>query len=121
MNRHDDHIRAFCLTLDKPLPWPVVTAALDALVSYRGPDLLRLKGLLNVEGTDRPVVIHGVQHVFHPPAQLDAWPDEDRRSKLVFITRDIEEGTIRRLLDAFMESAESAAAQEEGWRQAGGG
>lgn len=114
VNRHDDHIRAFCLTFDQPLPWSVVTSALDALVSYRGPDMLRMKAILNVEGTDKPVVIHGVQHVFHPPAMLDEWPDADRRSKLVFITRDIEESTIRKLFNAFATTEREE--REAGWR-----
>ena len=109
VNRHDDSIRAFCLTIDEPLPWQAVTSALDALVAYRGPDMLRLKGILNVEGSDKPVVVHGVQHVFHPPAMLDAGPDDGRRSKLVFITRNIEQGTIQRLFAAFTESAREAA------------
>lgn len=109
VNRHDDAIRAFCIVIDQPLPWPAVTSAFDALVSYRGPDLLRMKGILNVEGSDKPVVVHGVQHVFHPPAMLEAWPDADRRSKLVFITRNIEQGTIQRLFAAFTDSAREAA------------
>jgi len=109
VNRHDDAIRAFCIVIDEPLPWQAVTSAFDALVSYRGPDLLRMKGLLNVEGSDKPVVVHGVQHVFHPPAMLDAWPDADRRSKLVFITRNIEQGTIQRLFAAFTDSARENA------------
>lgn len=108
VNRHDEQIRAFCLVLEQPLPWQAVTSALDALVSYRGPDMLRLKGILNVEGSDKPVVVHGVQHVFHPPAMLDEWPDEDRRSKLVFITRNIERGTIERLFAAFTDQAREA-------------
>ncbi len=108
VNRHDEQIRAFCLVLEQPLPWQAVTSALDALVSYRGPDMLRLKGILNVEGSDKPVVVHGVQHVFHPPAMLDEWPDADRRSKLVFITRNIERGTIERLFAAFTEQAREA-------------
>ncbi|MEO8559359.1 MAG: GTP-binding protein [Rhodospirillales bacterium] len=114
VNRHDDHIRAFCLTFDDPLPWSVVTSALDALVSYRGPDMLRMKAILNVEGNDKPVVVHGVQHVFHPPAMLDAWPDADRRSKLVFITRDIEESTIKKLFNAF--AVTDREEREAGWR-----
>ncbi len=109
VNRHDDQIRAFCIVIDQPLPWQAVTSAFDALVSYRGPDLLRMKGILNVEDSDRPVVVHGVQHVFHPPAMLDAWPDADRRSKLVFITRNIEQGTIQRLFAAFTDSVREAA------------
>jgi len=54
-----------------------------------GADLLRVKGILNLIGEDAPVAVHGVHHVFHPPVQLDAWPDADRRSRIVFITRDI--------------------------------
>ncbi|MGE0659881.1 MAG: GTP-binding protein [Reyranellaceae bacterium] len=113
VNRHDEQIRAFCLVLEQPLPWQAVTSALDALVSYRGPDMLRLKGILNVEGSDKPVVVHGVQHVFHPPAMLDEWPDEDRRSKLVFITRNIERGTIERLFAAFTDQAREA--EQNSW------
>lgn len=54
-----------------------------------GRDILRVKGILNVEKQDVPIVIHGVQHIFHPPVPLPAWPSEDRRSRLVFITYDV--------------------------------
>jgi G3E family GTPase len=106
VNRHDDSIRSFCITFDKPLTWSTAAAALDALVTYRGPDLLRVKGILNVSDSDKPVVIHGVQHVFHPPSVLPAWPDEDRRSRIVFITRDLPESTIRKVFTSFIESAD---------------
>ena len=109
VNRHDDRIKAFCMTFDEPMSWSTVAAAFDALVTYRGPDLLRMKGILNVKDTDKPVVIHGVQHVFHPPATLDAWPDEDRRSRVVFITRDIPESTIRKVFASFFD------AEQKGW------
>jgi G3E family GTPase len=109
VNRHDDSIRSFCITFDKPLTWSTAAAALDALVTYRGPDLLRVKGILNVSDSDKPVVIHGVQHVFHPPSVLPAWPDEDRRSRIVFITRDLPESTIRKVFSSFIESA------DKGW------
>jgi G3E family GTPase len=109
VNRHDDRIRSFCMTFDEPMSWSTVAAAFDALVTYRGPDLLRMKGILNVKDTDKPVVIHGVQHVFHPPATLDAWPDEDRRSRVVFITRDIPESTIRKVFASFFD------AEQKGW------
>ena len=109
VNRHDDRIRSFCMTFDEPMSWSTVAAAFDALVTYRGPDLLRMKGILNVKDTDKPVVIHGVQHVFHPPATLEAWPDEDRRSRVVFITRDIPESTIRKVFASFFE------AEQKGW------
>jgi G3E family GTPase len=111
-NRHDDRIRAFCMTFDEPMSWSTVAAAFDALVTYRGPDLLRMKGILNVKDTDKPVVIHGVQHVFHPPATLDAWPEgDDRKSRVVFITRDIAESTIRKVFASFFD------AEKKGWSQ----
>ncbi|QQS11481.1 MAG: GTP-binding protein [Rhodospirillales bacterium] len=106
VNRHDDRIRSFCVVFDKPMQWATVAAAFDALVTYRGPDLLRIKGILNVVDSDKPVVVHGVQHVFHPPAVLEKWPDDDRRTRIVFITRDIPEATIRKVFVSFIESAE---------------
>jgi len=115
VNRHDARIHSFCLIFEEALPWQAVSGALDALVAYRGPDMLRMKAIVNVQGADKPVVLHGVQHVFHPPAMLAAWPDQDRRSRFVFIVRDIEEKTIRKLFDAFTEQARE---EEDGWRQA---
>jgi len=106
VNRHDDSIRSFCIVFDKPLAWATVAAAFDALVTYRGPDLLRIKGILNVTDSDKPVVVHGVQHVFHPPAVLEKWPDADRRTRIVFITRDLPEATIRKVFTSFIESAD---------------
>ena len=114
VNRHDDRIRSFCMTFDEPMSWSTVAAAFDALVTYRGPDLLRMKGILNVKDTDKPVVIHGVQHVFHPPATLDAWPEgDDRKSRVVFITKDIGESTIRKVFASFFD------AEKMGWGNAG--
>ncbi|EDY8730857.1 TPA: GTP-binding protein [Salmonella enterica subsp. enterica serovar Agona] len=89
VNRHDDHIRAFCFAVDEPIPEEVLAAWLEVLMSFVGRNILRVKGILNVEGQDAPVVIHGVQHIFHPPVTLSAWPGEDRRSRLVFITQDV--------------------------------
>ena len=70
------------------------------LLQARGSDVLRVKGLLNV-GADGPVVLDGVQHVVHPPEHLDAWPDDDRRSRIVFIGRDLDPGAVERSLLAF--------------------
>ncbi|HJQ57633.1 MAG TPA: GTP-binding protein [Vineibacter sp.] len=109
INRHDDRVRSFCLVFDKPLPWATIAAAFDALVTYRGPDLLRIKGILNVTDSDKPVVVHGVQHVFHPPAVLEKWPDDDRRTRIVFITRDIPESTIRKVFTSFIETSDKWA------------
>jgi G3E family GTPase len=70
--------------------------------AMRGDDLLRVKGIVNVaEHPSRPIVIHGVQHIFHPPIQLDEWPSEDHRTRIVFITRDIDKDAIEDTLRVF--------------------
>ncbi|WP_058553942.1 GTP-binding protein [Thiohalocapsa sp. ML1] len=102
-NRHDDRIRAFCLVIDEPLAESMLDAWLDLLLSMSGPDLLRVKGILNLRERAAPVAIHGVQHIFHPPVELPAWPDADRRSKIVCITRDIPRATIEASLAEFIE------------------
>tara|TARA_Y100001934_G_scaffold282164_1_gene394713 strand:+ start:1036 stop:2211 length:1176 start_codon:yes stop_codon:yes gene_type:complete len=99
VNRHDARIKALCLTLDEPLERDVLNVWLNLLLRFRGEDFLRVKGIVNVRGLDGPVVIHGVQHVFHPSFSLDAWPSEDRRTRIVFITRDIDEASLRETLD----------------------
>jgi G3E family GTPase len=102
VNRHDDRIRAFALASDEAIPYSAFEMFLDLVRSMHGPNLLRVKGIVKLaESPGRPVVIHGVQHVFHPPATLAAWPDDDRRTRLVFIVNGIEERTIRDLFDAF--------------------
>jgi G3E family GTPase len=97
---HSDGIGSFTLTWDRPLAWPVVARAMDTLLALRGGDILRAKGLLRIEGCTGPVVVQFVQHLAHPPAELQAWPDADRTSRLVFITRGIAEGDVRALFDA---------------------
>jgi G3E family GTPase len=102
-NRHDEHIRAFALTADRAVPAGALEMFLDLLRSAHGPKLLRLKGVVRLaEDPERPLVVHGVQEIFHPPARLERWPDGDRRTRLVFITRDLPEGFVRRMFDAFM-------------------
>jgi G3E family GTPase len=105
-NRHDEHIRSFALTADEPIPAGTFHMFLDLLRSMHGPNLLRLKGIVKLAETpDRPIVIHAVQHVFHPFSQLARWPDEDHRTRIVFITRDIPERTIREMFEAFLNRA----------------
>ncbi len=98
--RHDRAILTFTLRFDEPFSWPTFSAAMELLTSLRGPDLLRVKGLVNVVGEPGPVVVQAVQHVFHPAVTLAAWPSEDRRSRLVFITRDIPGEAVVALFDA---------------------
>ena len=105
-NRHDAHIHSFCLTYDKPLHWQGVGTCLEMLIGTRGESLLRVKGILNLVGQDRPVAIHGVQHMFHEPVLLEKWPEGDpRTSRIVFITRDLDRATIEAGLAAFEAAA----------------
>ncbi len=98
VNRHDDHIQSFCITFDEPLHWDAFVTWAEIFTQMRGESLLRVKGILNLVGEDAPVAIHAVQHVFHPPASLPAWPSDDHRSKIVFITKDLGPQVIRESL-----------------------
>ena len=103
VNRHEASIRAFTLASDEPVARGAFNMFLDLLRSAHGPKLLRVKGLVGLaDDPERPVVIHGVQHVFHVPAVLPAWPDADRRSRLVFIVKDLDKSFVERLWDAFL-------------------
>jgi G3E family GTPase len=103
VNRHDARIRAFCVTSDEPIRQGAFDMFLDLLRSAHGPKLLRVKGIVGLaEDPEHPVVIHGVQHVFHVPAVLPRWPSADRRSRLVFIVQDLEKAFVERLWDAFL-------------------
>jgi G3E family GTPase len=103
VNRHDARIRAFALSSEAPIARGAFDLFLDLLRSAHGPKLLRVKGLVALaDDPERPVVIHGVQHVFHVPAVLPAWPDGDRRSRLVFIVKDLDKSFVERLWDAFL-------------------
>lgn len=98
VNRHDAHINAVCLSIDEPVQANALDLWLDTLRNHKGADLLRLKGIINVAGLGGPMIVHGVQHVFHPAASLKQWPSEDRRSRIVFITRDMNENSLRETL-----------------------
>jgi G3E family GTPase len=105
VNRHDDRIRAFCITRERPISWTSLSAWLDSLASLRGDDLLRLKAIVALsDRPDQPVVLHGVQHLFHPPVLLPEWPSEDHRTRMVFITRDLPREAIEATLAAFEEA-----------------
>jgi G3E family GTPase len=102
-NRHDERIRVFTIATETPIPAATLELFLDLLRSVHGAKLLRLKGIVRLaEEPDQPVVLHVVQHVLHPPVRLPAWPDDDRRSRLVCVTYDLEPAIVRRLFDAFL-------------------
>ena len=92
VNRHDERIRAFALRHEAPVSGSGLTAWLNMLAGLRGADLLRVKGIVNVEG--RPVVVQAVQSVLHEPVELERWPTADRDSRIVFITRDMARAEI---------------------------
>ncbi len=101
----ESRIRAFTLRYAQPLDEGGLAAALDMLLAFRPKNLLRMKAIVNLAGRDKPQVLHAVQHVLYPPAELPAWPDEDHGSRFVFITADLEEEFVARLLDDFTRAA----------------
>jgi G3E family GTPase len=102
-NRHDAHIASFVLTSDAAIPAGTLQMFFELLRANYGAQLLRVKAIVKLaEMPDTPLVAHGVQHVFHPPARLERWPDADRRSRIVFITRDLPERTVREMFEAFL-------------------
>jgi G3E family GTPase len=102
---HRDDVRALALFLDDELDWTAFGIWLTMLLQARGADILRIKGLLNVGGVG-PVLLNCVQHVVHPPAHLDGWPDEDHRSRLVFIGRGFEREELEASLRTFNRAAQ---------------
>lgn len=99
-HRHDDGIASFYLEASQPLAIHRFVTWIERLLETEGERVLRLKGVLDVEGSDAPIVVHGVQHVFHPLTQLSRWPDESRRSQIVLIGRELDEHAVRSSFDA---------------------
>ncbi|MGA8078482.1 MAG: GTP-binding protein [Xanthobacteraceae bacterium] len=104
---HGDGVTSFVLEWNGPSEWPSFSRAMETLIALRGPDLLRVKGLLNVAGCRGPVVVQYVQHLAHPPVELQVWPDDSRVSRVVFITRNIHERAVRDLFAAVQALADS--------------
>lgn len=111
VNAHDAGISAVALAFDKPMDWTAFGIWLSMLLQSRGEDVLRVKGILNVVGVPTPVVIHGVQHIVHPPVHMKRWPDRDRRSRIVFIVRNISQESLEASLAAFNDLARGPAMQ----------
>ena len=97
---HTHGLSSFALFFEEPLSWAAFEQTLAVLTALRGPDLLRVKGLVAIEECRGPVVVHFVQHIAHPPIELEDWPDNDRRSRLVFVTRGLPRETVARLFDS---------------------
>lgn len=110
VSRHDAHIRSFSFSEDRAISAQGLELFLELLKSYHGANMLRMKGIVKLaDDPNRPVVLHGVQHVFHPPVRLPAWPDGDERTRLVFIVKDIEKPMIEGLFRAFTDQITGGA------------
>ena len=106
VNRHDARIRALCLRVEAPVPWEGLASYLEMMAMTQGSHVLRMKAVLNLQGQRGPVVMHGVQHSFHPPRMLEAWPEgDDQSSRLVFILRDLDPRVVEDGLRAFLAAA----------------
>jgi G3E family GTPase len=106
-SRHAPDIEAFAIVLERSVDWTAFGLWLTMLLHRHGSNVLRVKGILNVTGTDTPVAIHGVQQLVHAPTHMQTWPDDDRRSKLVFIVQDLDPVAIRRSLESFCGAVEA--------------
>ncbi len=104
--KHDAGIRSYSMVLETPVTRAGLTAWLTALASLRGAELLRVKGLVNVEG--EPVAVHAVQTLIHEPVTLERWPDAERRSRLVFITRNMTRDAVEGTLDLLSWQSEAS-------------
>ncbi len=101
-SRHDSRITSFSIVDDAPMDWDCFCDALELIVNLQGDNILRMKGIVHVQNESRPRAIHVVQHTIYPTAALPAWPDDDRRTKLVFILRDADEQLIRETLQSVL-------------------
>ena len=97
-HRHTHGIRSFAITYDEPLDGAKLSFVMELLRQHHGDKLLRVKAIVNVADEPLPFVVHGVQHMFYPPTTLDDWPSDERRSKFVFITKDLDEDTVRTVM-----------------------
>lgn len=99
---HERGISACCLVLERPIDWAAFGIWLTMLLNRHGADVLRVKGVLTIQGADSPVVVQAVQHLVYPPTHLATWPFEDRHSRLVLITRGLDDAALRRSLQCFL-------------------
>jgi len=103
-------INTFCLRREQPLHAATLSLFLQVVAEHCGAKLLRLKGLVDVvESPGRPAVIHGVQHVFHPPAWLDGWPDKDRSTRIVVISQGLDARWLQDLLEVLEEEVNACS------------
>lgn len=108
-HRHDEKVKSFCLRFTEPMTWNSFSQTMEVLSALRGSDMLWVKGLINVAEHKGPMVVQGVQHLFHPPVELNEWPSDDHSTRIVFITRNIPRETVANLFAAIGAVTASAA------------
>ncbi len=92
--RHDHGINSASIEVEDPIPASVFDFWLDTLMALKGPDILRMKGIVHIEGMDRPLAFHGVQHIFDTPVVLESWSGKDTTSRVVVIARHVEKADL---------------------------
>ena len=105
---HQAAISSFVIAADAPVDWTGFGVWLTMLLNRHGERVLRVKGMLDIEGEDRPVAVHGVQHLVHPPVHMDAWPAEERSSRIVFIVDGLDPNLLKRSFNAFALAGKAA-------------
>jgi G3E family GTPase len=109
--KHDERIASFCVRYAEPIVWDELINVIEMIQSMRGDQLLRMKGIVNVAGVavgkNKPRVIHAVQHTIYPAATLDAWPDNDHTTRLVFIVKDLDPAFIDECLKTYIQQGVS--------------
>lgn len=106
INRHGKDITAFCITREEPIPEKAFMIWIEFLLKFMGEGVLRMKGIVNIAEYQSPLIVQGVQHIMYPPYQMEAWPDSDRRSRLVFITKGVSKASLESSLQSLALSEE---------------
>jgi G3E family GTPase len=96
---HDKRISSASIIVEDPIKDEIFDRWLDTLIKLKGPDILRIKGIVFLDGLETPFVFHGVQHIFDPPVRIDNWIGTDRRSRIVVIARNLENSELQRSFD----------------------
>jgi G3E family GTPase len=110
--RHGPRIRTFSVSADVPIEWAAFAMWMNTIARRYGSKILRMKGLLHIKGASGPVAVHGIQHVVHPPEPLEAWSDDDRSSRIVFIVEDIDPRPIQASLASLLRRRAAIAGKE---------
>jgi G3E family GTPase len=100
-------VRSFSMVIEERIDWTAFGMWLTMLLNRHGDRVFRVKGILDIEGEDRPVAIHGVQRLVHPPVHMSNWPDARRQSRIVFIVDGLDPVRIEESFHVFNRLSEN--------------